>query len=78
MDELSEIIRMDKRTIQNRVSNNQPLPPSFKLPSTKTRLWRYKDVMNWINQKADEFIKKEQAKRDEFDELTNIINQPNS
>jgi len=69
VDDLSEIIKMDKRTIQNRISSNLPLPPSFKIPSAKTRLWRYNDVMNWVNQIADEFIQQEQAKRDRFEEL---------
>jgi len=73
VDDLSEIIKMDKRTIQNRISSNLPLPPSFKIPSAKTRLWRYNDVMNWVNQIADEFIQQEKVKREKFEELTNII-----
>jgi len=73
VDDLSEIIKMDKRTIQNRISSNLPLPPSFKIPSAKTRLWRYNDVMNWVNQIADEFIQHEKKKREKFEELTNII-----
>jgi len=73
IDELSIIIKMDKRTIQNRLSRGLPLPPSFKLPQSKNRLWRYSDVMAWIDSVADAYIQEEQQQRDKLEELTDMV-----
>jgi len=70
--QLSEIIRMNEQTIRNKISKASPLPPSFKLPDSRIRLWRRSDVDAWINQVADEFIKKEEYSREKFQELTSI------
>ena len=73
IDELPAYLKMDKRNIQNRLSRGLPLPPSFKLPKSKARLWRRSDVIAWINTAADEYIQREQAKREKFEELTDIV-----
>ena len=72
MDELSNILKMDRRTIQNRIVKSLPLPPSFKLPSSRARLWRHSDVTAWINQVADEYIEKEKQRQLHFEELIKL------
>jgi len=73
IDELPNFIKMAKRTIQNRMARGLPLPPSFKLPQSKARLWRRSDVIAWINAAADDYIQSEETKRNKLEELTDII-----
>ena len=73
IDELPAYIKMDKLNIQNRLTKGLPLPPSFKLPKSKARLWRRSDVIAWINAAADEYIQTEKTKREKFEDLTEII-----
>jgi predicted DNA-binding transcriptional regulator AlpA len=72
IDDLPVILKMNKRTIQNRISRDLPLPPSFKIPESKMRLWRRSDVTAWINAVADEYIQQEEARREQLEELTSI------
>jgi len=72
VEELSVLIKMKKKTIQNRLSERLPLPPSFIIPESRLRLWRKSDVLQWLNKIADEYIEQERLKRDQFNELSKI------
>ncbi len=72
-EQLAEFLGVSEKTIQNRVTVGGLLPPSFKLPNHRARLWRKSDVEAWVNQLADEAIKEEQRQQDKFREMKGVV-----
>lgn len=53
IDDLSRILRIHRRTLQNRLSvAPDTLPPPLRLPGTAGPRWRPQDVQAWIDQHA--------------------------
>ena len=70
--QLAEFLGVSEKTIQNRITNGDLLPPSFKLPNHRARLWRKSDVEAWVNQIAEEAISAEKEKQVAFQKMVSI------
>jgi len=73
IEQLAAYLHMSEKTILNRMTANKPLPPSFKLPDSRTRLWRVRDVDEWVNSVADAAIDREKQREKDFQEMVSIV-----
>jgi len=73
IEQLAAYLHMSEKTILNRMTTNKPLPPSFKLPDSRTRLWRVRDVDEWVNSVADAAIEREKQREKDFQDMVSIV-----
>ena len=73
IEQLAEFLCMSEKTIRNRMATKKPMPPSFKLPESRVRLWRETDVQEWVNKVADEAIAADMQMKEKLEDMKAIV-----
>lgn len=65
--EVAKLLSISLSRLRTKICRGNPLPPSIKVPGSRTRLWEKNDVHNWLDQfkqdASNDIVKKSRLPR---------------